>query len=162
MVLEASGSFSETMIDGLESWGGCSDAICTLLHKNMYAFGSFRRLLRSHDWWVGISKRLQWSHLRTFANYKIWFWKLQEATVHPVLMVWNLEEGAVKPFTHFDNEILMVVNCKEATVKPFTKFSNDILTFWLQFDETSQLAGSDVCRHLGVRWRPAAAPLGAA
>ena len=48
--------------------------------------------------------------------------------MHPVLMVWNLEEGAVKPFTNFDNEILMV-NCKEAAVKPFTQFSNDILTF---------------------------------
>ena len=40
--------------------------------------------------------------------------------MHPVLMVWNLEEDALKPFTHFDNEILMVVNCKEAAVKPFT------------------------------------------
>ena len=49
--------------------------------------------------------------------------------MHPELMVWNLEEGAVKPFTHFDNEILMVVNCKEAAVKPCAQFSNDILTF---------------------------------
>ena len=45
------------------------------------------------------------------------------------MMVWNLEEGAVKPFTHVDNEILMVVNCKEAAVKTFTQFSNEILTF---------------------------------
>ena len=49
--------------------------------------------------------------------------------MHPVLMVWNLEEGAVKPFTHFDNEILMVVNCKEAAVKPCTQVSNCVLTF---------------------------------
>ena len=49
--------------------------------------------------------------------------------MHSVLMVWNLEEGAVKQFTHFDNEILMVVNCKEAAVKSFTQFSYDILTF---------------------------------
>ena len=49
--------------------------------------------------------------------------------MHPVLMVWNLEEGAVKPFTHFDNEILMVVNCKDAAVKQFTQFSNDLLAF---------------------------------
>ena len=49
--------------------------------------------------------------------------------MHPVLMVWDLEEGAVKPFTYFDNDILMVVNCKEAAVNTFTLLSNDILTF---------------------------------
>ena len=29
--------------------------------------------------------------------------------MNPLLMVWNLEEVAVKPFAHFYNEILMVL-----------------------------------------------------
>ena len=36
------------------------------------------------------------------------FSKPQAAAVNPLLMVWNLEEVAVKPFEHFYNEILMV------------------------------------------------------
>ena len=44
-------------------------------------------------------------------------------------MVWNLEEGAVKPFAHFDKDILMLLKFKEAAVKPFIFCSNDILTF---------------------------------
>ena len=39
----------------------------------------------------------------------VWFWKLPEAAVNPLLMVWNLEEVAVKPFTDFDIEIFMVL-----------------------------------------------------
>ena len=77
--------------------------------------------------------------------------------MNPLLMVWNLEEGAVKPFTNFNIQILQVLNFKEAAVKPFTQFSNDILIFLLQFDYISKLAGSDVCRHRGARWRPVAA-----
>ena len=38
--------------------------------------------------------------------------------MNPLLMVWNLEEVAVKPFAHFCNKILMVLNFKEAAVKP--------------------------------------------
>ena len=30
-----------------------------------------------------------------------WFWNLQEVVVWPGLMVWNLKEAAVKPFTNF-------------------------------------------------------------
>ena len=47
MGLEASGSYCESIIDGLESRGGCCEAICTLLQRNVYGFGSFRRLRES-------------------------------------------------------------------------------------------------------------------
>ena len=36
-------------------------------------------------------------------------WKLPEAAVNPLLKVWNLQEVAVKPFTHFYFEFLMVL-----------------------------------------------------
>ena len=39
----------------------------------------------------------------------LWFWKLQEAAANPLLMVWNIEEVAVKPFTYFSLEILIVL-----------------------------------------------------
>ena len=42
------------------------------------------------------------------------------AAVNPLLMVWNLEEVAVKPCTHVYTELLMVFNFQEAAVKPFT------------------------------------------
>ena len=58
-----------------------------------------------------------------------WFWKLRGAAVNPLLMVWNLEEVAVKPFTYLSNEILMVLNSQEAAVKPFERFSNEIFIF---------------------------------
>ena len=48
-------------------------------------------------------------------------------------MVWNLEEGAVKPFTHFNNEVLMALNFKEAAVKPFAIFSNDNINILMKF-----------------------------
>ena len=38
-----------------------------------------------------------------------WFWNRQDAGVKPRLMVWNLQEDAVKPFAHFSNEIFMVL-----------------------------------------------------
>ena len=61
--------------------------------------------------------------------------------MNPLLMVWNLEEVAVKPFAHCYKEILMVSeasggcvnkflmvwNLKEVAVKPFTHFYNEIL-----------------------------------
>ena len=57
--------------------------------------------------------------------------------MNPSLMVWNVEEVAVKPFAHFYKEILMVLeasggccesiidgwNLKEVAVKPFAHFS---------------------------------------
>ena len=46
--------------------------------------------------------------------------------MNPLLMVWNLQEVAVKPFAHFS---LMVLNFQEAVVKPFAYFSNEILIF---------------------------------
>ena len=58
-----------------------------------------------------------------------WFWNKQEAAVNQLLMVWDLQEVAVKPFTNFFNSILMVLNSQEAAVKPFTYFSNEILIF---------------------------------
>ena len=42
-----------------------------------------------------------------------------EADVNPLLMVWTLEEVAVKPFAHFYTEILMVLNFQEPAVKQF-------------------------------------------
>ena len=40
--------------------------------------------------------------------------------MNPLLMVWNLQEVAVKPFAHFYNEILMVLespgSCREAMI----------------------------------------------
>ena len=39
----------------------------------------------------------------------VWFWKLPEAAVNPLLMIWNLEEVAVKQFEHFYKEIFMVL-----------------------------------------------------
>ena len=38
MVLEASGSCCECIIDGLKSPGGCREAIYTLLQINIYGF----------------------------------------------------------------------------------------------------------------------------
>ena len=35
----------------------------------------------------------------------LWFWKLEEAAANPSLMVSNLQDNAVKPFTHFYKEI---------------------------------------------------------
>ena len=45
MVVEASGGCCESTIDGLESRGGCREAIYKLLHRNINGFGSFRTLL---------------------------------------------------------------------------------------------------------------------
>ena len=39
--------------------------------------------------------------------------------MNPLLMVWNLEEVAVKPFAHFYNEILMVLEASGGWVNPF-------------------------------------------
>ena len=40
--------------------------------------------------------------------------------MNPLLMVWDLQEVAVKPFAHFSNEILMVLDspggCCEAMI----------------------------------------------
>ena len=40
--------------------------------------------------------------------------------MNPLLMVWNLQEVAAKPFAHFYNEILMVLespgSCREAMI----------------------------------------------
>ena len=38
--------------------------------------------------------------------------------MNPLLMVWNLQEAAVKPFVHVSIEILMVGNFQEAAVSP--------------------------------------------
>ena len=45
MLVEASGGCCAAMIDGLESPGGCSEAIYALLQDTKYGFGSFRKLL---------------------------------------------------------------------------------------------------------------------
>ena len=37
----------------------------------------------------------------TFTKKCSWFGELQEAAANPLLMVWNLQEVAVKQFTHF-------------------------------------------------------------
>ena len=38
--------------------------------------------------------------------------------MNPLLMVWNLQEVAVKPFAHFYNEILMVLEASGGCVNP--------------------------------------------
>ena len=63
MVLEASGSCCESIIDGSESRGGCCEAICALLLLMVL--------------------------------------EASGGCVNPLLMVWNLQEVAVKPFTYF-------------------------------------------------------------
>ena len=45
--------------------------------------------------------------------------------MNPLLMVWNLEAVAVKPFSHFYIGILMVLNFQEAAVKPFAHLSKE-------------------------------------
>ena len=55
--------------------------------------------------------------------------------MNPLLMVWDLQEVAVKPFATFSNEILMVLNSQEAAVKQFIHFSNEIFIFSLKFDD---------------------------
>ena len=71
------------------------------------------------------------------------FLKLPEAAVNQLLMVWNLEEVAMKPFAHSYKEyswfwklprgcvtpLLMVWNLQEVAVKPFTYFYIEILMF---------------------------------
>ena len=53
----------------------------------------------------------------------LWFWKLQGAAANPVLMVSNLQEVAVEPFTHFYNETLIVAEasggCCESSIDGF-------------------------------------------
>ena len=53
----------------------------------------------------------------------LWFWKLQDAAANPVLMVLNLQEVAVKPFTYFYNETFMVLEasggCCESSIDGF-------------------------------------------
>ena len=49
--------------------------------------------------------------------------------MNTLLMVWNLQDVAVKPFTTSSIEILMVLNFQEAAVKPFAKFYNEIFIF---------------------------------
>ena len=65
--------------------------------------------------------------MRTFNNTYSKFYKLREAAVNPLLMVWNLMEVAAKPFTHFYNEIFMDLNFQEAAVKPLAQLINEIL-----------------------------------
>ena len=70
--------------------------------------------------------------------------------MNPLLMVWDLQEVAVKPFTHFykkilwfsklqeaaANPLLMVWNLEEVAVKPFTYFYTEILMV-LNFQEAA-------------------------
>ena len=44
MVLEASGDWCESIIDGLESRGGCCETMCKLLQEHINGFGRLRRL----------------------------------------------------------------------------------------------------------------------
>ena len=62
---------------GLEAAGGCCESIIDGLESR-----------------GGCSE----ANSRAFSMKYLWFWKLQEAAVNPLLMVWNLEEVAVKQF----------------------------------------------------------------
>ena len=44
--------------------------------------------------------------------------------MNPLLIVWNLEEVAVKPFTTFYIEILMVLEVQDAAVNPLLMVGN--------------------------------------
>ena len=97
MVLEASGCCCESIFD--ESRGGCCEAICKLLQRNIHGFRSFRRLRESisdGSESPGCCREAIYTLLQR--NIYV-FWKLQEAVGNPSLMVWNLQEVAVKPFT---------------------------------------------------------------
>ena len=67
----------------------------------------------------------------------VWFWKLPEAAVNPLLMVWNLEEVAVKPFTDFYIEILMVLEasgrCCESIIDGWESRGGCREAIWLLF-----------------------------
>ena len=69
------------------------------------------------------------SNLHTFIMKYLWFWKLTQVAANPLLMAWNLQEVAVKPFTYFYKEIFMFLNFEEAAVKPFTQNSDEMLIF---------------------------------
>ena len=45
------------------------------------------------------------------------------------MMVWILQEAAVKPISHFSKEILMVLNFRKAAVMQFTQLSNEMFLF---------------------------------
>ena len=47
--------------------------------------------------------------------------------MNPLLIVWDLQELAVKPFAHFSHEILIVLNFQEAVVKPFGHFWGNVI-----------------------------------
>ena len=51
----------------------------------------------------------------------------------PLLMVWNLQAAAVKPFANCFHEILMVWNFHEDVVKPFEQFYNDFFYILIMF-----------------------------
>ena len=74
MVVEASGGCYESIINGLESPGGCCEAICTLLTIHIESFTNYGRLLWIHYWWFGISWKLPRSHLHTFTMKYLWIW----------------------------------------------------------------------------------------
>ena len=65
--------------------------------------------------------KLLWSNVDTFTTTYLWFGELQEATVNPLLMVWNLEEVAVKQFAAA-NPLLMDLHLQEVAVKQFANF----------------------------------------
>ena len=44
--------------------------------------------------------------------------------MNPLLMVWNLEEVAVKPFAHFYNEMLMILQASGGCVNPVLMLRN--------------------------------------
>ena len=127
MVLEASGSCCESIIDGLECPRGCCEAICALLQWNIDGFGISRKVSWSHDWWFGFSRRLLWSHLHTFPNEILMFWNLWKVAgkflgnrwgAIYACFQWNIyvfespgciREAAVTPFTNCYNEIFIVL-----------------------------------------------------
>ena len=55
----------------------------------------------SADSLFDIFRKLLCSNVRTFQTQCQWFWNQHEAVVNPSLMVWNLQEVAAKPVTHF-------------------------------------------------------------
>ena len=80
--------------------------------------------------------------------------------MNPVLMVWDLEDVAGKPFAHFSNEILMVLNSEEVVLRPFTHFSAYIFIFLSKTGGEGSRALAPLCQPQTPVRGPSGGPIG--
>ena len=129
----------------------------------MNGFGISRKLSWSHDWWFGFCWRVLWSHLRFLPITHQWFWNKHDATVNPLLMVWDFRRIGVTPFTHFSKDILMGLNSQDVDANPFAHFANAILHFslkkWWYFEGGGRTSFAALRRPLAVCDASMRAPL---